>query len=48
MGARACLAGSPQRLFAVTSSFICSPGQAASGALFWLFPRSRAPARACT
>jgi hypothetical protein len=42
-GLRACVAGSPARIFAVTSEFICTPRQAASGALFWLYPLAARP-----
>jgi hypothetical protein len=42
-GLRTCVAGSPARIFAVTSEFICTPRQAASGALFWLYPLAARP-----
>jgi hypothetical protein len=37
------VAGPPARIFAVTSEFICTPRQAASGALFWLYPLAARP-----
>ena len=42
-GLRACVAGPPARIFAVTSEFICTPRQAATGALFWLYPLAARP-----
>jgi hypothetical protein len=42
-GLRACVAGSPARIFAVTSEYICTPRQAAAGALFWLYPLAARP-----
>lgn len=42
-GLRVCVAGSPARIFAVTSEYICTPRQAAAGALFWLYPLAARP-----
>jgi hypothetical protein len=42
-GLRACVAGSPARIFAVTSEYICTPRQAATGVLFWLYPLAARP-----
>jgi hypothetical protein len=42
-GLRVCVAGPPARIFAVTSEFICTPRQAATGALFWLYPLAPRP-----
>lgn len=42
-GLRVCVAGPPARIFAVTSEFICTPRQAATGALFWLYPLTARP-----
>jgi hypothetical protein len=42
-GLRACVAGSPARIFAVTSEFICTPRQAAAGVVFWLYPPAAQP-----
>jgi hypothetical protein len=42
-GLHACVAGSPARIFAVTSEYICTPRQVATGALFWLYPLAARP-----
>jgi hypothetical protein len=42
-GLHACVAGSPARIFAVTGEYICTPRQAATGALFWLYPLAARP-----
>jgi hypothetical protein len=42
-GVHACLTGSSNELFAVTSEYICGPRQAAAGVSFWLYPRPYRP-----
>jgi len=42
-GVRACLTGSNQLLFAVTTEFLCGPRQEAAGFRVWVYPRPYPP-----